>query len=270
MADRELLGNCAMGALLAGSAVVWSTVFVRWRTRKAPPLERVAQEPVSWPAAPMCATFLVAFLMPVLVSWLVTERVGKLPPLSLASVQWKCAGIVAQIITVVGLLALEGPLKKEDFGCDLAQWRTDMQVGIAGCLASILPIFVVTSWQQSLHLRGPEDKHTLLQLLETSPERGILFWIVLSAAVLAPLAEELLFRVLLQGWVQSRIAPWQAIVFSTYVFVVQHAEYDWLPLIPLALILGYVYNRRRSYVAVVVLHALFNGVMLALAMVAKM
>jgi membrane protease YdiL (CAAX protease family) len=36
-----------------------------------------------------------------------------------------------------------------------------------------------------------------------------------------------------------------------------------LPLLPLALVLGYVYDRRHSYLAVVVLHALFNLTMLA-------
>jgi membrane protease YdiL (CAAX protease family) len=95
------------------------------------------------------------------------------------------------------------------------------------------------------------------------------FWIVLSAAFLAPLTEELLYRVLLQGWAQSHLAPWQAIVASSFVFVAQHSMSDWLPLLPLALILGYVYHRRRSYLAVVVLHALFNGVMLALAWLAR-
>ena len=34
--------------------------------------------------------------------------------------------------------------------------------------------------------------------------------------------------------------------------------------LPLALILGYVYYRRQSYLAVVVLHALFNGTMVTL------
>ncbi|HEY3964048.1 MAG TPA: CPBP family intramembrane glutamic endopeptidase, partial [Planctomycetaceae bacterium] len=94
-------------------------------------------------------------------------------------------------------------------------------------------------------------------------------WIIVSAVILAPVAEELLYRVLLQGWAQGQMASWKAIVFSSFVFVVQHDPFDWLPLIPLALILSYVYNRRRSYLAVVVLHALFNGVMLALAALTK-
>jgi len=42
-----------------------------------------------------------------------------------------------------------------------------------------------------------------------------------------------------------------------------------LPLVPLALILGYVYYRRHSYLSVVLLHALFNGANLWLALIAK-
>ncbi len=268
MADRELIGNCAQLILCGGSVAIWVLVVAR-KVRRLPPLEPVEERPVSWPVAPVCATFLVAYLLPQFLMAGVSSWIGPRERVSLATVQWQCACLVAQIITVVALLAIAGPLRKEDFGCRPATWREDALVGAAGWLASFLPIVIAAKWLQLLNWRGPDDKHVLFRILEGSSDRGALLWIVLSAVVLAPVAEELLYRVLLQGWAQGQMAPWKAIAFSSFVFVVQHDPFDWLPLIPLALILGYVYNRHRSYVAVVVLHALFNGVMLALAALTK-
>lgn len=268
MADRELIGNCLQMALFAGSAGVWGLVVFR-KARGRPALEPTVPHPVSWSAAPACATFLVAYLLPTFLMTFVASRTGPVDRLSLANVQWQGLSVAAQIATIVGLLAIAGPLKKEDFGWTWTHWGREILVGAAGALASILPIFVATTWQQLLDWRTPDDKHLLFKVLTTSGEPGAVPWIVVLAALVAPIAEELLYRVLLQGWVQSHMEAPVAIVFSSFVFVLQHAPYDWLPLIPLALILGYVYNRRRSILAVVVLHALFNGVMLALALLTK-
>jgi membrane protease YdiL (CAAX protease family) len=264
MADRELIGNCIQLALGGGSVAVWALILAR-KARGIPPLVPVEQHPVSWPAAAVCMTFLVAFLLPPFLMLAISSWLGPQEIVSLARVQRMCLCQVAQVMTVVGLLAVAGPLKKEDFGCRLANWRRDALVGAIGWLASILAIVLARKCQEIMGWRDPDSEHVMFQILMHSSDKYSLFWIVLSAVVLAPIAEELLYRVLLQGFAQSQMAPGLAIFVSSCVFVAQHAVFDWLPLMALSLILGYVYNRRRSYLAVVVLHALFNGVMLGLA-----
>jgi membrane protease YdiL (CAAX protease family) len=93
-------------------------------------------------------------------------------------------------------------------------------------------------------------------------------WITIAVLVAAPLCEELLFRMILQGWLQDRVAPATAVIAVAFAFAAIHANSwpDPLPLIPLSLILGYVYYRRRSYLANVVMHALFNGMNLLMAL----
>ncbi|MBI3865959.1 MAG: CPBP family intramembrane metalloprotease [Planctomycetia bacterium] len=268
MADRVLIGNCVVYALCAGSAVVWAVVIAR-KARGRPPLEPIAAQPISWPAAPVCATFLVAFVLPDFIMQFVAWRFELPAGLSLIKVQWRCASLAAQAAAIVGLMAIAGPLKKDEFGVQFERWRGDLLVAVAGWLASFLPVFVARTWQGLLELHNPEGQHVMLQLLESSSSGMILAWAILSTVVAAPLVEELLYRVFLQGWIQSQVAGWKAIVISSFVFVVQHSPYDWVALMPLALILGYVYNRRRSYLAVVVLHAVFNGVMIALSLLAK-
>jgi len=188
---------------------------------------------------------------------------------SLVNVQWICACQVAQFATVVGLLAIAGPLQLDDFGCNPQSWRNDILVGAGGWIASYLPIVLARWWQESLDWREPESQHLLFKVLAQNFNVEGLFWIYLSAAVLAPLSEELIYRVLLQGWAQSRLPAVLAISISACQFVARHTVFDWLPLLPLALILGYIYYRRRSFLAVVTLHALFNGSMLTLAILSK-
>jgi hypothetical protein len=57
-----------------------------------------------------------------------------------------------------------------------------------------------------------------------------------------------------------------AIPFVAIVFAAVHGPVDGIALLPLALILGYSFDRRQSYLTVVVIHGLFNATMLALAM----
>jgi membrane protease YdiL (CAAX protease family) len=265
MADWKVIGNYAEYAVFAASLAVWLRILIKGINGQ-PPLPLEEQPPASWEAPPVCATFLVAFFLPSFLTWFLEWKTGPVDRLSPAAAQWRLVWSLAQIVAVVGLLRIAGPLRKEDFGCNLSRWRNDVLVGAGGFLASIGPVYLVTLLQQLLDWRGPDDKHEFFTILEKNAGSGVLFWIIASVVVVGPLAEELLYRVVLQGWVQSHIDPWTAIVFSSLIFCLCHNPTDMLPLVPLALTLGYIYYRRRSYVAVVVAHALFNALNITLAL----
>src|SRR5579859_355326 len=165
MADWKNLGNSAPNVLFVASLSVWAALLVR-KCRGKPILEPWSQEPVPWPALPMCATFLVAFFMPVFIVALAApgERV------SIAAIRWSCAGLAGQALTVVGLLAFAGPLRKRDFGCDLTTWRQDLMIGVAGFLASLAPVFIALEMLARWDLRGPDDKHALLKAIDANSE----------------------------------------------------------------------------------------------------
>jgi hypothetical protein len=260
MADFDSTGNQVVGVLFGASLAVWMWWLLGDGLRRRAPLPMAPREPVSWPALPVCATFLVAFYLPALL----VQMTPALKELSRA--QQGCLAAVSQMAIVVGLLACAGPIRANDFGCNFSNWRTDLRAGVSGFLASLGPVFLLITFTQGMGWRGKEDKHSLLKLLDESQSADVLGWVVLAAVVLGPLAEELVYRVLLQGWTQSQIAPAKAIVFSSMIFCLAHGAADVIPLLPLALILGYVYYRRQSYLAVVVLHALFNGTMVTLSM----
>jgi len=264
MADWKIIGNSATNVLFVGSLAVW--VMILWRKfRGLPTLNFRAQEPVAWPALPVFATFVVAMVLPQVIIGLAgsTER------LSLAAVQWRALAVAVQGVVVAGLLMFAGPVRRQDFGCDLTGWRGDVLAGAAGFLASLIPVYVVNDLITRLGWRAEGVKHLFFEILEADSRGAVLAWIAVSAVILAPLAEELTYRVLLQGWCQSQLSPVTAILFSATIFSIVHRVPDCFPLFPLAVILGFVYHRRRSYVAVVVLHALFNATNLGLAVLSN-
>ena len=60
-----------------------------------------------------------------------------------------------------------------------------------------------------------------------------------------------------------------AIGISSIAFAMVHGPLDGAALMPLALLLGILYDRRHSYLAVVVAHAFFNLWNIALTMAAR-
>lgn len=84
--------------------------------------------------------------------------------------------------------------------------------------------------------------------------------------IAAPLYEELMFRVMLQGTLEKSWSPAVSNGLSSALFAALHG-WDFAPIFALSLVLGYLHSRTRSYFAVVWMHALFNGFnLLALAL----
>lgn len=133
--------------------------------------------------------------------------------------------------------------------------------GLITVTAAWLPVFAVLF--VTLPLRTVERQHTVLQLLAVRPTFEVYLWAVLAAVVIAPLFEELVFRVVLQTWLMRRVGMW-SIPAVALLFAAVHGFPDSLAIIPLALVLGTAYHVRRSYWTIVTAHALFNAVMLAL------
>lgn len=202
--------------------------------------------------------------------WLVVSVLNKLladpaapAELPLFSLQ---VGFVIQLVIAVffALLltdACRWPLR--DCGVFLARLDRQIMLGILALLTSIWPTAMLLIIGQLW--RTVDTQHAYLQLLAKNSDPVVLAWIAASAVIAAPLAEELLFRVTLQGWLSERLSGPAAIGLTAAVFALVHGWRDALPLLPLSLILGYVFHQTRSYWACVTTHALFNGMFLALA-----
>ena len=109
------------------------------------------------------------------------------------------------------------------------------------------------------------DQHPFLEMMESDVGMAVLGLIALTAVVLAPIVEELQFRVVILGGIAQLGRPWLALVVSSVLFAFAHGFPDSLALLPLAFALGYAYLRRRSYITVMLVHFLFNAFNMVLA-----
>lgn len=136
------------------------------------------------------------------------------------------------------------------------RWGWQIWTGLEGFLWSLAPVAAMLL--VTFPLRTEERLHPLLRLIKEDPSGSTLLQAVCVAVILAPLIEELMFRVTLQGLLERYISPRVALVGTAVIFSAVHGLPDALPLVPLALLLGITYRQSRSYLAVVTMHAAFN------------
>ncbi len=169
------------------------------------------------------------------------------------------------IAILVSLILARRMNRLVDYGIDLRGWLAEIRFGGLGFLAS-LPLVVAV-----IVILGPyrsqETQNSLLILLRETGSKRTILEVVFAAVVTAPLAEELLFRVIIQGLLETRLSLAGAIAIPACVFAAVHGPYDalaalaaggsfWVPSTTCA----------RSYVANVITHALFNATFLILAL----
>lgn len=266
-----------VGVLFLASAFVWSWLAAKW-TAGQDPLPVEPREPIAWRPGVLLITF----------GWmglnLLLQFAGAIQRALAAETEEPAkreltAGNVGSIIAIslvilsVILVALrrQSPQRRlADYGITGERLGRQALIGVAGALASFLPVMSVNLLL--LPFRTPDSQNALLRVLQSAPEesRTLIVTVVAAAAVItAPLLEELMFRVVLQGWLVTRVPQREAIALTAFAFAAVHGLPDAIPLLPLAVILGIVYQRTHRYFAVVVLHAVFNAINLALALLGK-
>ena len=124
-----------------------------------------------------------------------------------------------------------------------------------------LPLMLITSLINQQIWQGQGGSNPLLQIVleEGDPIALLLFFI--TAAVAAPIFEELLFRGFLLASLTRYMPVWGAIALSALIFATAHLSFsEILPLTVLGSMLGFVYTRSRSLLAPMLLHSLWNSV----------
>lgn len=90
-------------------------------------------------------------------------------------------------------------------------------------------------------------------------------WLLpLVLVLLAPVCEELAFRGFILTGLRQRFHPWTAIVLSSLLFAVSHLNvFQFVPMFILGVILGVIATRSRSVLPGMLLHVLYNGLVVA-------
>jgi hypothetical protein len=256
-------------ALVAASLLTWVVMLARAGVTRQLPLAWSARPACPWPGSVPALALPVAMITQVLVNQALSAW-GNLGAghMDLAALRNQSLARLATLGALLALVAAESGLRRADLGLMRGQAARDLFAGMLAFLASWGPVYYANRMVAALGWRAEGGIHPMLKLLEADSRAAALAWVAVSAVLLAPLLEELLYRVILQGWLESRAGPMLAIPLVALLFAAVHFEPgrpDGLPLFPLALVLGYLYWRRHSYLAVVLAHSAFNAMNVAIA-----
>lgn len=89
-------------------------------------------------------------------------------------------------------------------------------------------------------------------------------WILALAVVAAPLCEEFIFRGLIYGGLRRSMNALPAMVMSAAIFAVVHPPLSMLPVFVLGLCAAWTYERSKTLLAPMLVHAVYNAVILGL------
>jgi membrane protease YdiL (CAAX protease family) len=204
-------------AVLMASVLAWLSIILRaWSGARTQPLVPWrSRRPVPW-------AFIDLLLLVAL--WILASLVAS----SLLN-EWKLAGggahaeaaevagpprqfmLLGNVFISLAILALGLPLigyrtgaSFGDFGLTTRELAADLRLGLTGFVLLAPPVYalqglLVKFWKPS--------QHPLVEMFKDAPD-PLFFWLLFfSAAVVAPLFEEFIFRVVLQGYLEKWFAP---------------------------------------------------------------
>ncbi|MHB9081047.1 MAG: CPBP family intramembrane glutamic endopeptidase [Pirellulaceae bacterium] len=102
------------------------------------------------------------------------------------------AVVLVSVLSIVGRYRAEG----RELGWVVSKIGSDVRLGVVAFLALAPPVYAL----QLLLVQWFKSHHPLVEMLRKDPQPHLIVACIVSAVVVAPVAEEYLFRGLLQGW----------------------------------------------------------------------
>jgi len=255
------MGICALG--------VW--VFIRSIRPQKLFLRRMPGRPNSLHPLALLALYLL-YVGAVLLAQMALAAIqgielvkGMTPPMTVLIP----AMIVGHAVLIPGVLALAANGfpngVRRGLGLSARRWRIDSARAVVATLAAwpvCTGLLVLTSW---IIPPKPEHAHPILSAMSDAPWEWLAV-MAITAAVIVPIGEELLFRGLAQSLLRRHFGPWPAVLVASAIFAAAHwSQPQAVPsLFVLAVVIGYNYERTGRLLAPILIHTLFNAANLAL------
>ena len=130
----------------------------------------------------------------------------------------------------------------------------------------LLSIMAGKGWEALLHfmhsanLTPSSQPQKLVTLFQTSAINWTSIALIILAIFVAPISEELLFRVLIYRFLKGRFTPLFALIISSLLFALLHFNvFSFLPLFLLGMLLCRAYEKTGNIYTCIAFHALFNA-----------
>lgn len=177
--------------------------------------------------------------------------------------QFSTAYLLQFIVTVGLVLLLSGVGRGtswQEVGFVSLSFKNFMKYGILGGLVLLTVIFLLSLPLQVLNPDLPPQPYE--QMLRTAQDAGQFMLLLVMAAVMAPLSEELFYRGMIYPLTRFTMGPFWGAISAGLLFGLAH--WDFWRAVPLAVggaILCYYYEKSGSIWATVTAHGVWNGIM---------
>ncbi len=177
-----------------------------------------------------------------------------------------CVGAVVAMAVILFLANAHFAQRLRGFGLNPKTIHKDFIAAVVNLL-SVWPLVMLMIiltiffgrliWGQDFDMQQHEE----LKLVTQHAQLPVRALIVITAVVIVPVFEEMLFRGLFQTWLRSLVArPWLAILICSGLFAVIHADAGhWPALLALSMSMGYAYEKSGSLFRPIFIHSLFNA-----------
>ncbi len=268
------LAMAALGwLLLGGSIVVWIRLLER-RAAGVPLIDYQPRPLAPWTGVDLIVLGFAALLFQVAAEVaVIVPQAAESAVASMPAIGAMLVSRLAWLVFAVLYLARFRGAYADDMGFDTRQLASDLRLAGLTFLAAIIPVYGIQLLLTQVF--GFESAHPLVKLVQEQPRVGVLLLTTIAAVGVAPLVEEFLFRVIVQGWLEKREIEWRVrrggdpdepagfgpIVVAGTIFALLHlaSGIDWVALFVLSLFLGYAYQRTHRFVVPLAVHVLVNA-----------
>lgn len=247
----------ALVSIAMVASVAMAVVVARRIGHGLPPVAWRPHPPVTWEGSDVAAIVGLYLLLAFLASAML-PRGASLRDLLVVDIVSKLAVVTLGIMHLVSRGA-----DRRMLGFTAAR-TDDIGLAVGGLALVVAPL---------LGLAGLLDRivpyeHPVVDFLREHRDPVAIGLVVLSAVVVAPVAEEFFFRGVLQGWLERRLGDraGSAVVISAAAFALAHTGHGlaFVPLFLFGLVLGTMARQTGSLAACILLHGLFNAVSIGL------
>jgi membrane protease YdiL (CAAX protease family) len=226
----EMLALVVAAAILSGCLMGWARTIRKWSIGQLL-IPWSSRREVPWAfidliglAAIFIAANLAIWAGLAYFGWLPSSTALKDLTLSQRGVLTLATAVLSCLVLLIGLplVALRCGANARDFGWSANDFVGDLKLGLAAFVMLAPPVYVL----QAVLTQIWPSEHPLVELFKAGPDVRLFGMLALAAAIVAPIFEELMFRVVLQGFLEKAVS-FRGSVFEL-VFGGSHPEPDTL------------------------------------------
>ncbi len=264
--------------MIAGLGSIWllTALMLAIKSWRRPPLLAYEpRRPVPWNAHDLVLVVGFIFFIGLIAGLVLTRLHPAAPGLVEDSVTFTVNSLAELIgfAIAIYLLRFQSGATAEDLGFSGKRLPRELGVGVVAFVACVVPVDglnALLEWRFQI-----KYTHPMIDAVRAHNDWSIFLATAFAALIVAPLFEEFLFRVLLQGWFEAidaryraaRQSPardgllWWPIVFSSALFAAMHWSNGLgaFPLFFFALVLGFLYQRTHRIWPSLTTHFLLNA-----------